>query len=260
LIGAIIGDVAGSRFEFNNYRAKDFDFMPDDCFITDDTVMTCAVARALLDCSGDYSFRKLYDAVVYEMKEIGCRYPSCGYGGRFARWVLGDSSEPYNSFGNGAAMRVSPVVEGAMTLGECESMAAIVTMPTHNHPEGIASAMCVAGCAWLAKYGASKKDIEAYALMYYDLDRSVDDIRKDNYFSEYAYITTPQAIQCFLESNSFEDCIRNCISIGGDSDTIAATAGAIAEYYYGVPDDIKGRVMDFLPDDLKRIVEDFGTI
>lgn len=259
MIGAIIGDVVGSRFEFDNYRAKDFEFMPGECYITDDTVMTCAVAKALISCHGDYSFGTVYDNTVSAMKTIGRRYPNCGYGGRFGQWIMAGSSdmEPYGSFGNGATMRVSPVVWVAKSLEDCERLASIVTMTTHNHPQGIAAAMCVAGCAWLARKGASKEEIRNYAEGYYSLDKTVDEIRKVNHFSEYAQITTPQAIQCFLESVDFEDCIRNCISIGGDSDTIAATAGPIAEYFYGIPEEMIDRVMAFLPRDLKDIVTKF---
>lgn len=234
--GAIIGDISGSIYEFDNLLTKDFGpLLKINCRATDDTIMTCAVAHWLLlkEDGHDYDVRKI-------LKLWGKVYPDAGYGRKFFDWVLSDDMEPYNSCGNGAAMRISPVGFYAKSFEECIKLSRAVTEVTHNHPEGLAGAECVARIIFEAKDIKDKEYLaeiaEAY---YYDNDifgQSLEEMRRGTngmHGKEICQYSVPQAINCFLWSNSFEDCIRNCISIGGDSDTIACIAGGIAEAYYG---------------------------
>lgn len=248
MYGAIIGDIVGSRFEFNNHRSKKFDLFSDKCFFTDDTVMTVAVADAINNClrdSGNYDNLSQY--AIKSMQKIGRRYPGCGWGGRFARWIFTDNPQPYNSWGNGAAMRVSPIIWAAKNIDECKAMTAAVTRISHNHPEGMIGAEATAVIGFMAKNGASKEELREYIEdHYYTLDFTIDGIRETYRFNESCQETVPQALECFLESTSFEDCIRLSISVGGDSDTLAAIAGSVAEAYYGVPDDMKAQARQYL--------------
>ena len=260
MIGAIIGDVVGSRFEFNNTDTKEFDFLTAGCSYTDDTVITCAVALALMKCGGDFS--DLDEKAIDAMKALGRAHPYAGYGGMFFKWVLGDSREPYNSFGNGSAMRVSAVGNVAKSVEEAKELSFKVTAVTHNHPEGVKGAECVAVCMVLAKEGKTKDEIREYVRENYgyDVDKSVDDWRREiggRHGYEICQVSLPEALSCFFESVDYEDCVRNCISIGGDSDTLAAIAGAIAEAYYGVPEVWKKKAAEYLPDDLLRITREF---
>ena len=260
MIGAIIGDVVGSRFEFNNTDKKDFEFMTGSCNYTDDTVMTCAVALALLRCGGDYS--DLDEKAIDAMKELGKAHPHAGYGGMFFNWVLGSDRKPYNSYGNGSAMRVSAVGNVAKTIDEAKELSYKVTAVTHNHPKGIKGAECMAVCMVLARQGKTKEEIKEYVRENYgyDVDKTVDKWREEiggRHGYEICQVSLPEALSCFFESVGFEDCIRNCISIGGDSDTLAAIAGAIAEAYYGVPEKWKKKVLEYLPDDLLEITKEF---
>lgn len=225
MIGAITGDVVGSVFEFNNHRSKEFPLFCDKSDFTDDSVLTFATAKVLLD-GGDF-------AETYQ--RFARAYPLRGYGGRFSRWIKLDDPKPYNSFGNGSAMRVSPVgfafMDPETTLAEEKRSAEV----THNHPEGIKGAQSVALAIWMARQGESKPSIrQAIEQKFgYDLSRDCDFIRQVNRFDETCQGSVPEAITCFLESTGFEDCIRLAISIGGDSDTIACIAGGIAQAYYG---------------------------
>ncbi len=253
MIGAIIGDIVGSRFEWDNYRAKDFDFMPDECFFTDDSVMTIAVGEAIRSVQGDYSH--LSEAAVKTMQEIGRPYPHCGYGCSFYSWIYSENPEPYNSFGNGAAMRVSACAEAAATLEEAKQLSRLVTEVSHNHPEGLKGAEATVAAAFMAKEGASLADIRRMVEEnYYQLDFTLDEIRDTYEFNETCQDTVPQAIEAFLESTDFEDAIRNAISVGGDSDTLAAITGTMAEAFYGVPKDLRARALDFLDE---RLTEKF---
>ena len=263
MIGAIIGDIVGSRFEFNNTDTKDFEFMTDRCCFTDDTVMTCAVALALLRCVGDYS--ELDEKAIDAMKELGRKYPGAGYGGMFYGWVLGEDRKPYNSYGNGSAMRVSAVGNVARTVEEAKELSYKVTAVTHNHPEGIKGAECVAVCMVLAKQGKSKEEIREYVRENYgyDVDKTVNQWRKEiggRHGYEICQVSLPEALSCFFESSDYEDCVRNCISIGGDSDTLAAIAGAIAEAYYGIPECMKEKVREYLPKTLLEITDKFEDL
>ena len=234
MIGAVIGDIAGSRFEFNNLRSKKFTLITDDCFPTDDSFMTIAIGKAILECRGDYS--GLSDFAIKNMQAFGRRYPHGGYGGMFRHWLTDENPQPYNSFGNGAAMRVSGAGFAARSLEEAKDIARKVTVVSHNHPEGIKGAEAVAVAIYLARSNKSIEEIKAYIQKnYYKIDFTLDEIRPHYAFNETCQGSVPQAFEAFFESNDFEDAIKNAVSIGGDSDTIAAITGGIAEAYYGVP-------------------------
>ena len=232
MLGAIIGDIVGSIYEWNRIKTKDFAFFGHRCDFTDDSVCTVAVADILL-----------HDRPPAEtMQEWCCRYPGRGYGGMFGNWIYFDEPEPYGSYGNGAAMRVSP----AAFLHRDDLEAALVasdkvTAITHDHPEGMKGARATTHAIWLAYQGENVANIrEVIAAEYdYDLTQTVDDIRPNYFFNETCQGTVPQAITCALESDSFEDAVRNAISLGGDSDTLGAIAGPIAEALHGIPQDIK---------------------
>jgi ADP-ribosylglycohydrolase len=250
LIGAIIGDVVGSVYEFNNHRSKDFPLFQASSDFTDDSVLTFATAKVLLD-GGDY-------AATYQ--QFARVYPNRGYGGRFSRWIKQDNPKPYNSFGNGSAMRVAPVgfafADAETTLKEAKRSAEV----THNHPEGIKGAQAVALAIWMARKGEGKAAIRrAIEKQFgYDLSRDCDFIRQVNKFDETCQGSVPEAITCFLESTDFEDCIRLSISIGGDSDTIACIAGGIAQAYYGeIPDWIVAETRARLPQEFLVILDRF---
>lgn len=253
MLGAIIGDIVGSRFEFNNTNRTDFELFTNECALTDDTICTVAVADAILR-------DKDFGEVLHEWCR---RYPNPkgAYGGRFAMWVHSNNPVPYGSFGNGSAMRVSPcgwmhstddVVRYARLSAEC----------THNHPEGIKGAECVARCIEVARkaklHNEGKEAIRAIAQEYgYNVEQTCDEIRRTNSFNETCQITVPQAIVCVLEAKDFEQAIRLAVSIGGDSDTIAAIAGSIAEAYYGIPQNIQDRAWSYLPNEMQRVITQF---
>ena len=256
MLGAIIGDIVGSRFEWNNHRSKDFELFTDECFFTDDSVMTLAVAKAILDCKGDYT--DLSDKAVAAMREVGRPYPDCGYGGTFGWWMYTEDPQPYNSFGNGSAMRVSACGFVAKTLDEASELSRKVTQVTHNHPEGIKGAEATAVAIFLARHGYTIPDIKDYVdTHYYKMNFTLDEIRDTYAFNETCQETVPQAIKAFLESVSFEDAIRNAISVGGDSDTLAAITGGIAQAYYGVPAACRERAISYLDERLLKILTDF---
>ena len=251
MLGAIIGDIVGSRFEFNNHRSKEFELFGKGCFATDDSIMTLAVAEALMRCRPNRS--DLEEQAVRCMQEIGRPYPDCGYGGRFLGWMYSDEPHPYNSFGNGAAMRVSACGWAARTLEEAKELSRAVTCVTHNHPEGLKGAEAVAVAIFMARTGCDKDEICAAMEQYYDLDFCLDGIRDTYYFNETCQETVPQAIEAFLEADDFEDAIRNAISIGGDSDTLAAITGSIAEAYFGVPEALRTTALGYLDERLTDI-------
>ena len=248
MLGSIIGDIVGSVYEFNNYRAKDFaPFFHAKAAFTDDTVCTVAIADALIH----------QKCPARTLKEWGERYWSNGGWGRsFALWLGSDSIEPYGSYGNGAAMRVAPAGLLATSLEEAQAFSDKVTEVTHNHPEGMRGAAATASAVFLARTGSSRAEIRAYVteVYGYDLTRSVDEIRPGYVFNETSQRTVPEALTCVLEATSFEDAIRNAISIGGDSDTIAAIAGGIAEAMFGIPDDIANEVWPKLPLDMRQVL------
>jgi len=250
MLGAIIGDIVGSRFEFHNLKSKDFDLFAKQCFATDDSIMTISVAKAILECHGNWDL--LGENTVKYMQTIGRKYPDCGYGGMFGKWMFDDDPKPYYSYGNGAAMRVSPCGFIAGTEDEAKLLSKKVTEVTHNHPEGIKGAEAVTIAIFMARKGATRNEIkERIEKDYYRLDFTLDGIRENYGFNGTCRETVPQAIRAFIESVSFEDAIRNAVSIGGDSDTLAAITGSIAEAYYGIPVDIRHKALQFLNKELK---------
>ena len=233
MLGALAGDIVGSVYEWKNIKTKDFPLVRPDCRMTDDSVMTAAVAAALM-AAGKEDLPAFQEELVQRMQWLGRRNLGLGYGPRFERWILSDYPQPYGSLGNGSGMRVSPVAWFAGSLDECEKLAAATAEVTHNHPEGIKGAVAVAGAIYLARTGHSMAEIREYTEQYYHIDFTLDEIRPDYDFVETCQGSVPQALEAFFESISFEDAIRNAVSIGGDSDTIAAMAGSIAEAYFGV--------------------------
>lgn len=256
MLGAIIGDIVGSRFEWYNHKSKEFTLFTTNCFFTDDSIMSIAIGRAILDCQGDY--RILSQRAIEQMRYFGKAYPHAGYGGYFYRWLMSEKPEPYGSYGNGAAMRIGPVGLIASTEEEAIALSHQVTSITHNHPEGMKGAEAIARLMVLAKnktpFTEMKNMIEAD---YYSLDFHLDQIRNNYSFDESCQGTVPQAIVAFLESYSFEDAIRNAISIGGDSDTLAAITGNLAEAYYGIPEELKASAYPYLDDELIEVVQTF---
>lgn len=245
MIGAIIGDIVGSVYEFDNIKTKEFPFITEKCSITDDSIMTLAICEALMNCQNDYS--DLSEKTIYYMRNIGRNYPYCGFGGRFFDWIFSDDMPAYNSFGNGSAMRVSGIAWVANSIEEVKKLSRLVTEISHNHPEGIKGAEATAVATYMARTGCSKEEIrQVIQRDYYPLNFTLDKIRPTYQFNEICQDSVPQAIQAFLESTSFEDAIRNTISIGGDSDTLGAITGAIAEAFYGVPQKYKDLVPVFL--------------
>jgi ADP-ribosylglycohydrolase len=249
MLGAIVGDMVGSIYEWNNHKSKDFPLFTNQCFFTDDTVLSCATAVAILD-NDDY-------AAVY--REFGLAYPGASYGGMFRQW-LGDSSMgPYNSFGNGSAMRVSPIGWAFDEEDEVLAAAEASAVVTHSHAEGIKGAQATALAILRARKGASQQDVasEIAERFDYDISRSVDEMRGPYEFDVTCQGTVPQALRCYLEAESFEDTIRNAISMGGDSDTLAAIAGSIAEATFGIPDDIAEQATARLDEPLRAVLERF---
>ena len=253
MLGAIIGDIVGSRFEWNNHRDKDFEFLTYKCFPTDDSIMSLAIAQAILVSKPNHS--DLSKNAIECMQSVGRNYPDCGYGGSFYNWMFSDNPKPYNSYGNGAAMRVSPAGFAATSLEEAKELSRLVTEVTHNHPEGIKGAEATAVAIYLAKSGSSILEIRDYInVNYYPMNFTLDDIRDTYKFNETCQDTVPQALQAFFESTDFEDAIRNAISIGGDSDTLAAICGGVAEAYYGIPTDIRKHALTFLDQKLMQLL------
>jgi ADP-ribosylglycohydrolase len=250
MMGAVAGDIIGSPYEANPIKTKDFPLFQRGSRFTDDTVMTLAIARAILE-DRDYA---------RHMRELGRRYPRAGYGASFFHWLWSREPRPYGSWGNGSAMRVSPV---AMAMEKKEDVlreAASTAIVTHDHPEGIKGAQATALAIWLARKTHDREAIkeEIQRTFGYDLSRTLDEIRPFYFFDVSCQGTVPEAIICFLESSSWEDAVRNAISLGGDSDTLGCIAGAIAEAYYGeVPREIRLKVKELLTPELRDILERF---
>lgn len=276
MMGAIIGDIVGSVYEWNNIKSKDFPLFKENCFFTDDTVMTCAVAEAIMNGGKR-------DHFINAMKKYGRMYPDASYGGRFRSWLFSEDREPYYSFGNGSAMRVAPcawVMDREYFAGTGlwpaagHALVSLSAEVTHNHPEGIKGALATADAIFLCrcyfekngsqdkslfshKLGECKKQIKEHIekVYGYDLSKTLEKIRPNYCFYETCQDTVPQAIIAFLESKDFEDAIRNAISLGGDSDTLAAITGSIAEAAYGIPDWIRDKAYSYLDEPLKDILK-----
>ena len=280
MIGAVAGDIVGSIYEFRGIKTKDFPLFGENCTFTDDTVMTCAVADAIMNGGQKRDF-------VRSMKKYGRMYPHAGYGRIFSDWLLEESGEPYGSFGNGSAMRVSPCA----WLSDCETAARTGGIPgevrllarrsaevTHNHPAGVRGALAVADAVFLARFyfggwhfageeGAAqppdttgpsewKRRIKEHIEREYgyDLSRTLDEIRPGYSFDATCRNSVPEAVTAFLESTDFEDAVRNAVSLGGDADTLAAIAGSIAEAAYGVPEEIRERAWSYLDEPLREVL------
>ncbi len=250
MLGAMIGDIVGSVYEWQNIKTEDFTFLKPDCFFTDDTVLTAATAKAVMQ---GMSYVDAY-------QDFSRRYPGRGYGGNFSHWIHAENPQPYNSWGNGSAMRISPVGfafnSEKNVLAEARRSAAV----THNHPEGIKGAQATALAVFLARQGATQEDIrrEITHRFGYNLNRTLDEIRPDYRFDVSCQGSVPEAIIAFLESTGYEDAIRKAISIGGDSDTIACVTGGIAVAFYGgVPEKIAEHGRTFLPDEFIEIIDAF---
>ena len=248
MIGAIIGDIVGSIYEFDNIKTKNFELFDINCMFTDDTAMTIAVGKALSLYNRNNGIEEFKKILIETFHEYGTRYPDLGYGGHFLHWLETKNTEPYNSCGNGSAMRVSAIGWWAKSLNEAEIFAKASAEVTHNHPEGIKGAQAVAGAIFLAKSGESKEKIKEYISKYYTIDFSLDEIRPTYDYEITCQKSVPQALQAFFEAINFEDAIRNAISIGGDSDTVAAITGSIAEAYYTISEDTKETALSYLDD------------
>lgn len=267
MLGAIIGDIAGSRYEFHNIKNKNFELLNMYCDYTDDSVMSFAVAKTLLECGHGADEKTIFDRAVKNMQDFGKRYPHRGYGGHFKSWIYASEPQPYNSCGNGAGMRISPVGFFAETEEELKLYSKAVTETTHNHKEGVKAAEAVALAIFLAKNGATKDQIkERIAKDYYPelkTEKCSYEFLHKNYGWDYcgdgglAQYSTPQAIACFLIGEDFEDVIKTTVSIGGDSDTLAAMSGAIAEAFYGIDLSLELSALRFLPKEFKEILSAF---
>lgn len=248
MLGAVIGDIVGSVYEFSNFRSKSFNpFFHQKCFYTDDTVCTIAVADALVNDRNP----------AEALKDWGRRYwDNGGWGARFGEWLLSDSLSPYGSFGNGAAMRVAPVGLLAQSVQDVTALSRRVTAVTHDHPEGLKGAEATALAIFLARNRVTPRNIKVAVTerFGYDLTRTVDAIRPTYRFNETCMETVPEALICALDASDFEDAIRNAISIGGDSDTVAAIAGGVAEALFGIPDDIADQAWSYLPHDMREVL------
>ncbi len=250
MLGAIIGDIIGSPYEFESDKTKDFTLFVPDCRPTDDSIMTIAVgcACAEADCRNEYEFKRV---LAEKMREIGLKYPDAGYGKRFYQWLIMNETEPYGGNTNGSAMRVSPVAWALDSLEEVERLARWSAEITHSHPEGIKGAEAVAAAVFLARTGSDKEEIREYIQSkYYDLSFTVEEIRPGYSHDMTCEGSVPEAIVCFLDSEDFEDAVRNAVSLGGDGDTQACIAGAIAEAYYSVPDEITEEAIGYIDEDL----------
>lgn len=287
MLGAIIGDIVGSIYEFDNIKTKEFEFFQENMELTDDSVMTLAVAKALMDTleiGNETGFKNLSREIseeklkliqnkfgseinpkteleanaILRMVEIGNKYPYMSYGTRFRYWL----EEPiaYNSFGNGSAMRVSPVAYVAKNIEEVKFLSREVTKVSHNHEEGIKGAEATAVAIFMAKKGSSKEEIKSEMEKYYSLDFKYEDLVKNYGFDETCQGTVPEAIYIFLESKDFEDAIRTAISIGGDSDTLAAIVGSIAEAYYDIPEELEKKALTYMDSFERKIYDEFEKL
>ncbi len=253
ILGAISGDVIGSVYENRPIKTKEFELFSHYSIFTDDTVMTLAIAEWLLE---DKTSK---DVLIKNLKYFGNLYPNAGYGGRFIHWLMEDSPEPYQSWGNGSAMRVSPCAWVACSLEEAQHLARLSAIVTHDHPEGIKGALATCDAIYLARSGYGKDEIKSHveSNYNYDLSFSLDEIRPYYDFDVSCQGSVPESIVSFLEADRFEDTIRNAISLGGDADTLAAIAGSIASAYWEIPQNIVDNTICRLDDTLLDVLMDF---
>ena len=259
MIGAILGDIIGCPYEFDRgNKTKDFPLFSRGSEFTDDSVMTLAVARAFLDAGPDADDDTIRKNMIASMRDLGRRYPYAGYGCRFFQWLRSKDPAPYNSWGNGSAMRVSSAGWLFGTLEDVLRAARLSAEVSHNHPEGIRGAKATAGAIFLARTGHDKAEIRRFVEeIGYDLSRTCDEIRPTYHHVESCQKTVPEAVTAFLEGESFEDVIRTAVSLGGDCDTLTCIAGGIAEAFYGVPEDLQQECRNRLPPDLLEILDRF---
>ena len=260
MYGAILGDIIGSPYEFDRgNKSKDFPLFTNKSHFTDDTVMTVATASVFMKIPKDASDEDIRWEVTRRLQFYGQRYPYAGYGGMFRQWLRAKDPKPYNSYGNGSAMRVSAVAWLYDDLETVRRMARLSAEVTHNHPEGIKGAEATASAIFLARTGSTKAEIKAYieAQYHYDLSRTCDEIRPGYHHVESCQETIPEAITAFLEGESFEDVIRTAVSLGGDCDTLTCIAGAIAEGFYGVPEELKKKCYSYLDTHLQHVLDAF---
>ena len=262
MYGAILGDIIGSPFEFDRgSKSKEFPLFSANSRFTDDSVMTIAVANAFLDAQPNADIEWIRRRLISSMKKYGKLFPRAGYGGMFRRWLKCDDPQPYGSFGNGSAMRVSSVAWLYNDLETVRSMARLSAEVSHNHPEGIKGAEATASAIFLARTGSSKAEIKAFIedSFGYDLSRTCDEIRPNYHHVETCQETVPEAITAFLEGESFEDVIRTAVSLGGDCDTLTCIAGSIAEGFYGVPENLKQECRSRLTAELREILDQYDS-
>lgn len=260
MYGAILGDMIGSPYEFDmGSKTKDFPLFSCNSTFTDDTVMTIAIADTFLDEALSMDEEIIRKQLIASMQRYGKRYPHAGYGGMFRRWLRSSNPLPYGSYGNGSAMRVSSVGWLFNDLGMVRYIARLSAEVTHNHPEGIKGAEATATAIFLARTGSTKAEIKAYIenVFGYDLSRTCDEIRPGYHHVESCQETVPEAITAFLEGESFEDVIRTAVSLGGDCDTLTCISGAIAEGFYGVPEELKQECRNRLPEQLWKVLQCF---
>ena len=262
MIGAILGDMIGAPYEFDmGNKTKGFPLFSSGTEFTDDTVMTIAVAEALLDTLGK-SDEIIIEALVQSMQKWGRKYPNAGYGCMFSQWLITPDPQPYGSYGNGSAMRVSSVGWLFDDIETTRHIAALTASVTHNHPEGIKGAQATASAIFLAITGSSKAEIKSYIEKEfgYDLSRTCDEIRPTYHHVETCQETVPEAITAFLEGTDFEDVIRTTVSLGGDCDTLTCIAGGMAEAYYGVPADMEEKCRERITKDIAEVLERFNKV
>lgn len=262
MLGAILGDMIGAPFEFDmGNKSKEFPLFSRRSDFTDDSVMTIAVAEALMDTMGK-SDEEIKTAVTASMQKWGKRYPNAGYGCMFSQWLRTDNPEPYGSFGNGSAMRVSSAGWLFDDIETTRRIAKLTAEVTHNHPEGIKGAEATASAVFLARNGKSKAEIKEYIIREfgYNLSRTCDEIRPEYHHVESCQETVPEAITAFLEGNDFEDVIRTAVSLGGDCDTLTCISGCMAEAFYGIPDVISEEGKNRLTDDIITVLEKFDIV
>lgn len=263
MYGAILGDIIGSPFEFDRGdKTKDFKLFSRRSHFTDDSVMTLAVCEALLKVGQDVTVKEIEDAVISSMQSWGRRYPHAGYGGYFRRWLTARHPEPYNSYGNGSAMRVSAAGWLYDSLEKTRTIAKATANVTHNHPEGIKGAEATASAIFMARNGSSKEEIKKYIEneFHYDLNRTLNEIRPGYHMDETCQKTVPEAIIAFLEAKDFEDAMRNAVSLGGDTDTLGAITGSIAEAYYGIPEWLITECRKRINKDMRIVLDDFNDV